>query len=165
MDAEPVGPMHELPSKGLLGRLDPGLRRRFQAVGEFETLKPGARVAIQGAPHHTLSVIIDGKLSVTCHRHGDVVKLAELGPGETVGEMSIIDPQASSADVTVVGKPARLWKVSEEAFETFVDNDPAAGYEILKVLAAELCRRIRHNSDALLRREEASKDKFLDMDY
>lgn len=157
--------MHELPTHGLIGQLSPELRKRFEAVGKFVTVKPGTHVAVQGDPHHALAVIIDGKLSVSCHAHGDVIRLAELGPGETVGEMSVIDPQRASADVTVVGRPARLWKVSGEAFDAFVEQDPAAGYQIMKVLATELCRRIRHNSDSMLRRAEATRDRFLDMDY
>ena len=41
-----------------------------------------------------------------------------------------------------------------EAFRQFAEEDPAKGYAVLMVLAKELCHRLRHNSDSMLRREE-----------
>ena len=92
----------DLPALGILKELDPKMRSRLSARGSLETLKPGTFVTHQGRHHHGLSVIIKGKLTVSCHAHGDYVPLAELGPGHTVGEMSLLDPQKSSADVCVV---------------------------------------------------------------
>jgi len=36
---------------------------------------------------------------------------------------------------------------------------------VLMVLAKELCHRLRHNSDSMLRREETMRDHYRDMDY
>lgn len=154
-----------LPSLGIIGRLDESIRSRLGQAGEFTTAPVGFYVAKQGQPHNALAVILEGKLSVSTHAHGDIVKLANLGPGETVGEMSIIDPQKASADVVVVDSPAKLWTISGDALEKLVQHDPVTGYKILKVLATELCRRLRHNSEVMLRREETRRDRFFDMDY
>ena len=55
--------------------------------------------------------------------------------------------------------------ISTEAFRQFAEEDPAKGYAVLMVLAKELCHRLRHNSDSMLRREETMRDHYRDMDY
>ena len=92
------------------------------------------------------------------------MQVAELGPGHTVGEMNLIDPHKASADVVVV-EPASVWTISEEAFRQFVDQDPRAGYAILKLLSRELCRRLRHNNESMLKQIETTRAHFRDNDY
>ena len=69
-----------------------------------------------------------------------------------------------SADVIVLER-AELWAVSREKFERFLESDCTAGYELMHLLAKELCHRLRMNSEAMLRQAEQVKDSFLDRDY
>ena len=154
-----------LPDVGIIGKMAPEMRERLARVGRFETLKPGSRLATQGEPHGTLAVILEGHVAVTVHAHGDTVRLADLGAGATVGEMSLIDPQNASADVTVIEGPARVWMVDGGAFQDLVENDPSLGFAVLKVLAVELCQRLRAGSEKMLKREETMRDHYREMDY
>src|SRR5262245_34288226 len=95
-----TGPV-QLPSTGLVPDQPDAGRRTLESAGRFDTLSPDTRLATQGEQNHSLHVIIRGKASVHCHAHGDYVHLADIGPGETVGEMNMIDPQKASADVIV----------------------------------------------------------------
>ena len=153
-----------LPDYGFLADLDPALRQTLAKHGRFETLEPGAYVMKQGGDHHALSILIAGKLAVTCHAHGDLVELAELGPGHSVGEVGLLDPQKTSADVCVVDTPARLWTIEGEAFNELIESDQALGYAVMKVLAREMCRRLRQNSDHMLHQADELRTHFLDMD-
>ncbi|MEM7383894.1 MAG: Crp/Fnr family transcriptional regulator [Verrucomicrobiota bacterium] len=155
----------DLPPLGILQELDSKVLRRLSAVGRLETLDPGACITLQGERHHGLSVIIKGRLKVSCHAHGDVVDLAELGPGHTVGEMSLLDPQPSSANVCVVEESALLWTVDGEAFHQVVDADPELGCAVFRMLAKEMGRRLRQNSDHMLHQADEFRTHFLDMDY
>ena len=47
----------------------------------------------------------------------------------------------------------------------FVEADKAAGLAIIRTLARELCQRLRHDSETMLRRADEMRSKFLDMDY
>ena len=153
-----------LPPLGLLAELDEPVRRTLAAAGRFETLSVETRLATQGEPHHTLAVLLTGKASVHCHAHGDYVHLADIGPGGTVGEMNMIDPQKASADVIVIEK-ARVWVIDDAAFQSIVTSDPHAAYCVMKWLARQLCRRLRHNADHMLRQAEERRNHMRDMDY
>ena len=155
----------DLPPIGILKELAPNLRARLAAVGELETLQPETRLTIQGRSHHALSVLISGKLKVTCNAHGDVVELAELHPGHTVGEMSLIDPQKSSATVSVIDNPALLWTIDGDVFNQLAESDPELGCAVYRMLAREMCRRLRQNSDHMLNQADELRTHFLDIDY
>lgn len=156
--------LNSLPPLGKLKDLDEQIRSDLASAGKFESVEVGAYLARQGQDHHALSVILSGKVSVSCHAHGDYIRLATLGPGETVGEMNIIDPHKASADVAVVER-ARIWTITEQEFESLVERDPRTGYRILKFLGRQLCRRLRTSSEQMLRQAEATRNYFLDQDY
>jgi CRP-like cAMP-binding protein len=158
-----TGPV-QLPSTGLFSELPETVRQTLEAAGRFETLSPDTRLATQGEEHHSLVVILRGKASVHCHAHGDYVHIADIGPGETVGEMNMIDPQKASADVIVTEK-TRIWIIDDAQFQSIVERDPHAAYHVMRWLARELCRRLRKNSDHMLRQAEEHRSHMRDMDY
>ena len=153
-----------LPAIGRLKDLDEAIRHELAMAGQFEKLEVGTFLARQGQAHHALSVVLSGKVSVSCHAHGDYIQLATLGPGETVGEMNIIDPHKASADVAVVER-AIIWTITETEFEALVERNPRTGYRILKFLGRQLCQRLRVSSEKMLRQAEATRNYFLDQDY
>ncbi len=157
----------KLPPLGILTELEADLRERLTERGRFETFEPGDALIRQGEDHHALSVIVSGTLVVSCHAHGDYVELATLGPGHTVGEMGLLDSQQSSADVRVQkpGQPARVWTVAGEDLLRFLDEDVAVGYAVMKMLAKEMSRRLRQNSDHMLHQADELRTHFMDIDY
>ncbi len=148
-----------------MASVSPYLLQELSSLGRFETLPVGARAARQGVPHTSLSLIVKGKLAVNCHANGETVQLGVLSIGQTVGEMSVIDHNKASADVTVVSEPARLWTIRSEDFDAFVSKYPREGVNLLRAVAADLSRRVRSDSAMLLRQAEENRHRFLDMDY
>jgi CRP/FNR family transcriptional regulator, cyclic AMP receptor protein len=163
MNSEPPS-TEELPSNGLLAELDDGVRRTLSAAGRFETLHVETRLATQGQPHHSLIVMLAGRASVDCHAHGDYVHLADVGPGETIGEMNMIDPGKASADVIITEK-SRVWIIDADQFQSIVDKDPHCAYSVIHWLARQLCRRLRLNAEHMLRQAEEHRSHLRDMDY
>ena len=155
----------DLPEVGLLSELEPEIRRRLVAKGKFEVLDPETYLVKQGNLDDNLSVVVKGTLKISCHANGDYLELAHLGPGHTVGEMAVLDPQKCSADVKVVGEQAWLWTIPGDAFRQFLESDHNDGYAILSLLTKELCRRLRTNSEHMLTRAEELRTHFLDIDY
>lgn len=156
--------LHAIPPIGIFKHVDADIRRRLVQAGEFKVVPAHTPLATQGEPHSEMSLIISGKVGIYAHANAQTVQLAELGAGQTVGEMAVIDPHPASADVVVLER-AELWAVSREKFERFLQSDCAAGYELMHLLAKELCHRLRMNSETMLRQAEQLKDSFLDRDY
>ena len=154
----------ELPPIGLLAELDEGVRKTLAAAGRFELLVAGTRLATQGTPHKTLAVLLSGRASVHASAHGDYVHIGDIKPGETIGEMNMIDPQKASADVSITEK-ANVWIIAVEEFQAIVQRDPHTAYCVMAWLARELCRRLRRNADHMLRQAEEQRSHMRDVDY
>ncbi|MBP7950748.1 MAG: cyclic nucleotide-binding domain-containing protein [Verrucomicrobiales bacterium] len=161
---ETPNPPNTLPAIGLLKQLDENLRQGLSKRGRFETYMPGKKLAVQGEPHHTMSLILSGKVVVSVHAHGDYVELATLGAGETIGEMNMIDPQKASADV-IVREKSDVWQIDQSEFRAIVDDSPLDACHILLWLGRQLCHRIRFNSEKMLRQAELMRMQFREMDY
>lgn len=161
--SDPVPP-DQLPPIGLLAELDEDVRRILARSGRFEALPVETRLATQGDPHQTLCVLLSGKASVYCHARGDYVHVADIKPGETVGEMNMIDPQRASADVTITEK-AQVWIIETGQFRAIVQRDPVTAYIVMEWLARELCRRLRRDADHMLRQAEEVRSHMRDVDY
>src|SRR5438128_457621 len=143
-------PLDELPPIGLLAELDQKVRRTMARAGRCEILVPETRLANQGTQATTFAILLSGKAAVYCHAHSDYIHLADMKPGETIGEMNLIDPHLSSADVTITEK-SRVWIMDVIEFQAMVERDAETAYVVMAWLARELCRRIRRNADHMLR--------------
>jgi CRP-like cAMP-binding protein len=154
-----------LPPAGPLAALDEAARERLARLGSFEERQHGDYLSVQGQAHHAMTLILVGRVGVSVQAHGDRVDLAVLGSGDVVGEKSVIDPKRASATARVVAGPAKLWTISGENFDRFVTKDPAAGFVLMKELAKVLCKRVRTDSEHMLRRAGEIRAHFLELDY
>jgi CRP/FNR family transcriptional regulator, cyclic AMP receptor protein len=94
---------------------------------------PGDVVMAEGAVEDWLYVVADGYLEV---RRAD--RTAQIGPGDVVGELAVLDPQPRSATV-VATSPALLFKLRKAAFDDAMSARP----EIARGVITELVRRLR----------------------
>jgi CRP/FNR family cyclic AMP-dependent transcriptional regulator len=99
----------------------------------------GADIITQGEPGDAVFVILEG--SVKVHRRtaaGAEVILSILGPGEVVGEMSVVDSLDRWASVAALGDASVLW-MDGEAFRRLVEEEPSVRSALIELL----CRRVR----------------------
>src|SRR6184192_1627347 len=84
-------------------------------LGEYLTIHDypkSATIFRNGDPGDAMYIIDVGKVRISVtDADGHAVTLAELGPGDFFGEMSIIDRRGRSADATVI-QDARLAKLT-----------------------------------------------------
>lgn len=142
-----------LPAIGMLQSLNEDDRRSLAASGAFQNLSEGMFMLRQGDEQDHLFVLVQGKLSASCRSHAGDVELGMIMPGETIGEMNVLDPKKASADVRAVVN-SRVWLISRAALDTYIEQHPLAGVQILRAIARDLCRRIRKTSDKILRQAE-----------
>ena len=122
---------------------------RIAAIAGEEAHETGDYVFREGETGDKLYLILDGKVRISRNLAGmGEEALAVLGPGESFGEMSLIDDTPRSADA-LVHERTRLLVITREAFEDllFVHKDLA--YEILWNFVKTLSGRLREANDKM----------------
>jgi CRP/FNR family transcriptional regulator, cyclic AMP receptor protein len=103
-----------------------------QLAGEFmeRTFAAGETLAEEGEVGRTFIVIEKGEVTVTVHGE----EVARLGPGDSFGEMALIDKSARSATVKaeteVHGYQLPVW-----SFRPLVESHPEMAWALLEALA------------------------------
>ena len=85
----------------------------------------------------TAYVIERGRVKVTKKRGGRTVHLAELGPGGTIGEMSMIDEKPRSATVVAL-EDSVLREVHRSQFSEALQRETDAAIRLLRVIFERL---------------------------
>src|SRR5437764_14668138 len=96
-----AGAFQDLPAETLSGLAE---------VGQPRTFAPGDVLLRQGDPSESLHVIVRGRVSVEYLTPGQWAPLVvrELGVGEVVGEMGLLDQAPRSATVTAIDETDTL---------------------------------------------------------
>lgn len=98
-------------------------------MAEWLELKKGQKLFQQGDPGDALYVIAEGEMQVIV----DGVEVNRLGPGESIGEMALLDDQPRSATVAA-GSDARLLLVTAVGFQQLLETEPAVARAIMRTL-------------------------------
>jgi len=104
-----------------------------QILEEVE-LEPGQTFIEKDALEDCMYIVVEGKVRV--HNNGQTI--ITLGPGNTVGELAVLDPEPRSASVTAEDK-VLLFRLAKEAFDEAMADRP----EIAQGVIRALTRRVR----------------------
>ena len=97
------------------------------------TFEDGEAVTREGEPGKTFYIVVEGRLQVS--KHGTLV--GELGPGDFLGEISLIDGRPRTATVTAVG-PVQALVIRRADFLEMVEWDSAVRLGILTALTERI---------------------------
>jgi small-conductance mechanosensitive channel/CRP-like cAMP-binding protein len=119
------------------------------------TFGQGETICREGEPGETFYVVERGRLVVsTCGRDGRDLQVAELGPGDFFGEMSLLTGEPRSATVRA-RTDARLLVVARDGFERIFRSHPEFAEQISRTVAAR-------QSELRERREQPARDEGLE---
>lgn len=107
--------------------------RRVAELAEEVDAEQGAELTEQGRPGTEAYVILEGTAGV--YIGGE--KRTELGPGEIVGEMALIDHRPRTADVRAL-TPMKLLAFDAERFRRLLDEMPQANLRVMEKLVERL---------------------------
>ncbi len=114
------------------------------------SVKAGHMVLKEGSREIYLGILIDGALSVLKEGHdGKLKTISTLVPGETFGEVSLIDGEPRSASI-LVKEDASLFVLPLKRFERLQSEVPKLGMWLVMKLARQLSVRLRHTSGTLV---------------
>lgn len=108
------------------------LQRVARATDEVQ-VAAGTTLIEQGQVAREAFVIVDGTAAV--RRNGR--KVAVVGPGECVGEMSLLDRQPRSASV-VATEEMTVLVIPSQSFSALLDDAPGLTRKLLQNLAARV---------------------------
>jgi CRP-like cAMP-binding protein len=102
-------------------------------LGAFERQfhREGEVIIRRGEDGHAAYVIVEGKVGVRVRDDGDW--LAELGPGELFGEVSLLTSRARTANVVAL-TDVDLMVLERAAFRQRLIDSPLAALELLEML-------------------------------
>lgn len=124
---------------GLLSDLEPELRRELVSRGRRRLFQKDETVFAEGDPGGTLLAIETGRVQVfKTSESGGQVLLGQLGPGDIVGEMAMLDGSPRSASVVAAG-PTTGSVIAFADFEAFLISHP----RLLLGITIELARKLK----------------------
>ena len=144
-----VAVLQAMPRDGLVHLARRGHRRVFGS---------GAQLMRQGDISDSLHIILTGRVRIT-RSHPQILRpvvLAELGPGDVIGEMGVLDHEPRSATVTALNAVETLELDAFALSQTILDH-PEAAAALLRVLS----RRLR-STDELLEQVAAENSQMDD---
>ncbi|HWZ90654.1 MAG TPA: cyclic nucleotide-binding domain-containing protein, partial [Polyangiaceae bacterium] len=122
----------------LLACLDPEQRRQIDALFEVRLYADRETVVWEGDAADAVFVVLSGYLKA-CNLgpDGRELLLSVMGPGEVVGELSLLDGQPRSATVVAL-EAVKLAAIDRESFMHLVDGSSKLSMALLRVVTQRL---------------------------
>jgi CRP-like cAMP-binding protein len=138
----------QLLAKSLLfGALDEGARRELAAHARRQSFNSGEPIFVVGAPGQSMMVILNGTVRVSLPGpRGKGVILADLSPGELLGEVALLDGKERSADATALTK-CEMVVLERRDVVAFLEKRPDLCLKLLELLCARLRKSDQRMSD------------------
>jgi CRP/FNR family transcriptional regulator, cyclic AMP receptor protein len=112
--------------------------------------EPGSMIIREGDVDDYMLLIIQGKVDIVkTDKRGVIQAMTSVGPGMTLGEMSMIDGEPRFATCIAV-EPTTFAVLSREAMVRIILEEPSLGAKLLIKLVTLLSQRLRQTSSTLL---------------
>lgn len=106
---------------------------------EVVNLAPGEVLFREDEPGDSLYIILEGKLAVLLAMDtSDERQLAVFGPGEFIGEMSLLIPGRNRTASVRSAAKTKLWKMTHVDFDGLLVRQPRLAYTIVQTLTKRL---------------------------
>ena len=128
-------------------REDVQLLASFMQVYRAE---PGSLIIREGDIDDYMLLVIQGKVDIVkTDKRRSVQPMTSVGPGVTLGEMSMIDGEPRFATCIAV-EPTTFAVLSRDAMVRIILEEPSLGSKVLIKLVTLLSQRLRQTSSTLL---------------
>jgi CRP-like cAMP-binding protein len=114
------------------GMSDVGIERVASRAAELEAAA-GQVLALAGDPGTGMFVVLEGTVSVELPGGARA-----LGPGEVVGELALLVPEAGRVARVRAATPVRCLSLARSDFEALVESEPSFALMLLRELARRL---------------------------
>ena len=140
-------PIELLRKVPLLSQLSQGELTAIASLAQRKRYLPRDVIVQQSDPSSELFIIVEGHLKVvTAGADGRDSALGIMGPGEVIGEVSLLDGGPRSATIATIDH-CELLLIRREPFLKFLETSPKTAIELIRVLAGRLRRLTERSED------------------
>ena len=112
--------------------------------------EPGSMIIREGDIDDYMLLIIQGKVDIVkTDKRGVIQAMTSVGPGMTLGEMSMIDGEPRFATCMAL-EPTTFAVLSRDSMVQIILEEPGLGGKVLVKLVTLLSQRLRQTSSSLL---------------
>jgi CRP-like cAMP-binding protein len=116
---------------------------RVAALAVRRICEDGSVIFLQGDPGDALCGVVSGRVRISASRPGGKeIFLNVIGPGETFGEIALLDGMTRTATATAVGR-TELLVIPREAFLALLHAEPQLALHMIRLL----CKRVRWTAE------------------
>jgi len=117
-----------------------------RALCQSRKLRKGDVLTEEGKVGNELFIISEGVVEVVLGFQKDPRVVANLGAGQIIGEMSLVDYGSRSATVVAIQDPTLVVVIQNDEFQTLCQKNTKIGYRVMLNLAADLSFKLRHSN-------------------
>lgn len=108
----------------------------------------GETIFRQGDASDAAYAIQSGRVEIVTDGEAGEVHVAELGAGDVIGELSLLDGSPRSATARAIG-PVSLFRIDHREFDFLRRNMRPAAYKVIRTVAMTICERLRETNGRL----------------
>lgn len=112
----------------------------------YRQLKEGEYLVKQGDFGRELFIVNEGVLEISVQRGTKPHVIINLGYGQLIGEMSLVDHGPRSASVKAIQEPTSIQVIKNKDFLELCQRNTQIGYRVMLNLAADLSFKLRHSN-------------------
>lgn len=140
-------------TSGLFAPLDEPARARLIERFEIRTFDGGEALLEEGAEGGTLFVVLSGEVAIEKREGDDVLTVTRLGPGDVVGEISLLTRRPATATVRAYGRTIVLGLLRDD-FNAIVGDFPAVLAHLYQLAVAREQDLERFLSDTVIEADD-----------
>jgi CRP-like cAMP-binding protein len=120
--------------------------KRVAALCLKRTFQENQIIAQQNSRGEELFIIQEGFVEVAVQTQGGRKVIVNLGTGQTIGEMSLIDQGRRSATVRALSSPTIVQIIDQQDFAALCESECRIGYIVMHNIATDLSFRLRQRN-------------------
>ncbi|MBK6664381.1 MAG: Crp/Fnr family transcriptional regulator [Thermoflexaceae bacterium] len=149
MTQNSAGPEQVVRDLPLLARLPRDDRQALATRARLRSYPSGTTIFREGEPGDSMHVIVEGRVSVSVSNGaGGEATIASVGPGDCVGELSLLDGRPRSA-AAIAATATKTMVVTRDSFVEWLAERPPAALALLETLSLRLRRTNEAMSDLI----------------
>jgi len=127
--------------------LEPAELSQVAQICRERRLHPGEAITEQGDSGDELYIVTDGFVEVSLGESAAASRVVvNLGRGQIIGEMALVDQGPRSATVRAIVEPTAVQVIQRQDFERLCQGNYKIGYIVMRNIAADLSFKLRHRN-------------------